>query len=94
MQPFEYVTVSVDSQGVVTHRTPLSLVAHTGRYSCVHISGRGSLHTTASSFATGLPGSGLLQAIKPVAQSTMNNLVLKDIAEFIAGSLLDNVGQG
>jgi len=38
------VTSSVDGQGVVTHLIPVSLVAQTGRYSLVHISGLGLVH--------------------------------------------------
>ena len=43
-QAFPYVFNSVDGQGVVTQRTPVSRVPQTGRYSRVHICGRGSVH--------------------------------------------------
>ena len=47
MQAFDLVTSSVDGHGVVTQRTPVSLVAHTGLYSLVHIADLGSLHCVA-----------------------------------------------
>jgi len=43
-QPFGKVRDSVDGQGALTHRMPVSTWAQTGWYCCVQISGRGSLH--------------------------------------------------